>query len=210
LTRSSALPFGEPNGHRLPDLNIEDIIMTTTTKTRHVSTTFEPIDRTALEALAAKGKADPSAVRTVRCRTVAEGRRFRHLNYIRSLPAHVVDEPPQLLGDDTAPNPTEALLAALGTCVAVGIQANAVARGWTVRAIELELEGDINITSVWGTGDLSPKPLGLTAVRIKAQLDIDGASSAELDQLLAHAAAWSPVLNTVSNPVPVSVDRAGE
>jgi uncharacterized OsmC-like protein len=168
---------------------------------------FEPIDKAGLDALAQKGKADPTAVRTVRCKTVAEGKRFRHLNYIRNLPAHIVDEPPALLGDDTAPNPTEALLAALGSCVAVGIQANAVARGWTVRSIEIDLEGDINITSVWGAGDLSPKPLGLTAVRMKARVTADGATEAELDELVAHAAQWSPVLNTVKNPVPVSVVR---
>jgi uncharacterized OsmC-like protein len=132
------------------------------------------------------------------------------LNYVRTLPAHIVDEPPQLLGDDTAPNPTEALLAALGTCVAVGIQANAIARGYTVRGIEIELEGDINITSVWGTGDLSPKPLGLTAVRIKTRLDIEGASDAELNELVEHAAKWSPVLNTVRNPVPVAVGRLAD
>ncbi len=169
---------------------------------------FQIIDRDGLKALAEKGKADPTAVRTVRCRTVAEGRKFRHLNYIRNLPAHIIDEPPQLLGDDTAPNPTEALLAALGSCLAVGLQANAVARGWTVRGIEVELEGDINITSVWGTGDLSPKPLGLTAVRMKVHLDIDGATPAELDELVAHAAKWSPVFNTVRNPVPMSIARA--
>ncbi|SFM01848.1 OsmC family protein [Methylobacterium pseudosasicola] len=175
---------------------------------REIVASFETIDPGALNALSEKGKADPTAVRTVRARTVAEGRRFRHLTYVRNLDAHVVDEPPGLLGDDTAPNPTEALLAALGTCVAVGLQANAVARGWTVRAIEIESEGDINITSVWGTGDLSPKPVGLTAVRLKARLDIEGASAAELDDLIAHAAQWSPVLNTVQNPVPVTVVRA--
>lgn len=169
--------------------------------------TFEPIDKTALQVLANKGKVDPTAVRTVRCKTVAEGKRFRHLNYIRNLPAHIVDEPPALLGDDTAPNPTEALLAALGSCVAVGIQANAVARGWTVRSIEVDLEGDINITSVWGVGDLSPKPLGLTAVRIKAHVAVDGATASELDELVSHAAKWSPVLNTVQNPVPVTITR---
>ena len=170
--------------------------------------TFEPVDRDRLRALSEKGRAAPGVVRTVRARTVAEGRRFRHLNYVRDLDAHVVDEPPGLLGDDTAPNPTEALLAALGTCVAVGLQANAVARGWTVRAIAIESEGDIDITAVWGTGDLSEKPVGLTAVRLKAHLDIAGASEAELDALVAHAAQWSPVLNTVKNPVPVTLARA--
>ncbi|GJE27903.1 OsmC family protein [Methylobacterium organophilum] len=170
--------------------------------------TFEPIDRDRLHALSEKGRSDPSVVKTVRAKTIAEGRRFRHLNYIRNLEPHVVDEPPALLGDDTAPNPTEALLAALGTCVAVGIQANAVARGWTVKGITIESEGDINITSVWGTGDLSEKPVGLTTVRLKAHLDIEGASAAELDELVTHAAQWSPVLNTVKNPVDVTLTRA--
>lgn len=168
--------------------------------------TFQTIDHAGLKALADKGRADPTAIRTVKCRTVAEGKKYRHLNYIRDLPAHVVDEPPGLLGDDTAPNPTEALLAALGTCVAVGLQANAVARGWTIKAIKVDLEGDINVTSVWGVGDLNPKPVGLTDVRIKAHLDVEGASKAEVDQLVAHAAHWSPVFNTVKKPVRVAIE----
>lgn len=167
-----------------------------------------PIDRGGLMALADKGKADPTAVRTVKCRTVLEGK-FRHLNYIRTLPAHIVDEPPGLLGDDTAPNPTEALLAALGSCLSVGIQANAVARGITLYKLELELEGDINITSVWGVGDLSPKRLGLTAVRAKVHVEGD-ASRAALDELVAHANTWSPVANTVRNPVSLSVSLAAQ
>ncbi len=76
-----------------------------------------------------------------------------------------------------------------------------------MRGIALDVEGDINITSVWGTGDVAPKPLGLTAVRITAHVDIDGATPAELDDLVAHAAKWSPVLNTVRNPVPVENAR---
>jgi thiosulfate/3-mercaptopyruvate sulfurtransferase len=166
-----------------------------------------PIDNTGLAALAAKGKADPKAVRTLKCRTVLE-KRFRHLNFIRSLPAHVIDEPPQLLGDDTAPNPTEALLAALGSCISVGIHANAVARGIELYRVELELEGDINITSVWGVGDLGrDKVLGLTAVRIAVHLD-GNVSREELARLVEHADAWSPVANTVRNPVPVRVTLA--
>ncbi len=166
---------------------------------------FDEIDRDRLAALGAKGRADPGAVRTVRCRTVAEGKRFRHLNFIRNLPPHIVDEPPALLGDDTAPNPSEALLAALGTCVAVGLQANAVVRGFAVRHIGVELEADINITSVWGTGDLAPKPVGFEAIRLRVELDLEGASEAEKQELIQHAANWSPVLNTIRNPVDVTV-----
>lgn len=162
-----------------------------------------PIDKDGLMDLIAKGKENPKAIKTLKCKTVAEGR-FRHLNYIRNLPPYIVDEPPGLLGDDTAPNPSEASLAALGSCIAVGIHANAVARNITIRKLELELEADINITAVWGTGDISPKPVGFDAVRIKVDLDAD-APKADLDALVQHVKKWSPVANTFMKPVGVDV-----
>ena len=165
-----------------------------------IRTYLTHIDKDRLSALSEKGKSDATQVRTLKCRTVTENR-FRQLNYVRNLPAHVIDEPPQLLGDDTAPNPSEALLAALGSCIAVGLQANAVARGIKVASIEVELEADINITSVWGTGHIEPKPVGFTAVRAKVKLDAD-APRQTLEELVAHAVKWSPVAGTVRNPVP--------
>lgn len=165
-----------------------------------------PIDKAGLDALIAKGRADPQAIKTLKCTTIAEGR-FRHLNMIRDLPPYIVDEPPGLLGDDTAPNPSEASLAALGSCLAVGIHANAVAQGVTVQKLELQLEADINITAVWGTGDTSPKPVGFDAVRVKVTLESD-ATPAQRDALIAHAAKWSPVANTFTKPVGVNVAAA--
>ena len=38
-----------------------------------------PIDKQGLDDLIAKGKADPKVIKTLKCKTVAEGR-FRHLN----------------------------------------------------------------------------------------------------------------------------------
>lgn len=165
---------------------------------------LEPIDSAALATLAAKGQANPQSVVTLKAKTVCEGK-FRNLSYVRNLDAHVIDEPPHLLGDDTAPNPSEALLATLGSCLSVGLHANAVARGITLTRLELELEGDINVTAVWGVGDLDPmKKLGFTDVRVKVHLEGD-ATDAELQELVAHANAWSPVANTLRNPVDVSV-----
>jgi len=167
---------------------------------------LEPIDRAGLEALIAKGKADPGAIKTLKCKTIAEGR-FRHLNMIRDLPPYIVDEPPGLLGDDTAPNPSEASLAALGSCLAVGIHANAVAQGIVIQSLALDLEADINITAVWGTGDVSPKPVGFDAVRVQVHLQAD-APQGRIDALIAHAARWSPVANTFTKPVALDV-KAG-
>ena len=165
-----------------------------------------PIDKDGLDDLIAKGKADPTVIKTLKCKTVAEGR-FRHLNFIRSLPPYIVDEPPGLLGDDTAPNPSEASLAALGSCLAVGIHANAVARGITVFKLEIELEGDLNITGVWGTGDLSEKPVGFTDVRAKVTFEADMPRE-DIEALIAHSRAWSPVANTFSRPVNLEVSLA--
>jgi len=166
-----------------------------------------PIDKDGLDKLIAAGKADPKVIKTLKCKTVAEGR-FRHANYIRALPPYIVDEPPGLLGDDTAPNPSEASLAALGSCLAVGLHANAVHRGWTVRKLELQLEGDLNITAVWGTGDVSEKPVGFTDVRVTVDMECDGVSKEEIDALVAHVKQWSPVANTFTRPVNLEVAAA--
>lgn len=166
-----------------------------------------PIDKEGLGKLIESGKANPKAIKTLKCKTVAEGR-FRHLNYIRNLEPYIVDEPPGLLGDDTAPNPSEASLAALGSCIAVGLHANAVHRGWKVQKLELSLEGDLNITAVWGTGDTSEKPVGFTDVRIDVDMVCDGISKEEIGALIAHVTKWSPVANTFTRPVNLEIKGA--
>jgi uncharacterized OsmC-like protein len=163
-----------------------------------------PIDKEGLEQLIVTSKANPKVIKTLKCKTVAEGK-FRHANYIRNLPPYIVDEPPGLLGDDTAPNPSEASLAALGSCLAVGLHANAVHRGWIVNKLELQLEGDLNITAVWGTGDVSEKPVGFTDVRVKVDMACEGVPQSEIDALVTHVKKWSPVANTFTRPVNLEV-----
>jgi uncharacterized OsmC-like protein len=171
--------------------------------TNSTTTPLRPISKAGLENLAATAKANPNTIKSLKIKTVCEGQ-FRNLNYVRNLPAHIIDEPPGLLGQDTAPNPSEALLAALGSCLSVGIHANATIRGITLTKLELELEGDLNITGVWGVGDLSEKVLGFTDIRVKVDLEGD-ASREDLDALVAHANVWSPVANTLRNPVNLAV-----
>ncbi len=157
------------------------------------------------DSVDAEGESDPAAIRTLRCRTVAQGR-LRQLNYIRDLPPQPMmeDEPKGLLGETTAPNASEALLAAFGSCLSIGIHANALAQGIPIRALELALEADINTTAAWGTGDLHPKTIGFETIRVCVTLDAD-ASRKVLDGLVKHAVLWSPVANTLHNPVHLDV-----
>ncbi|MEL6786268.1 MAG: OsmC family protein, partial [Cyanobacteria bacterium J06607_15] len=160
------------------------------TVTAEVKMPLRPLDKEGLDNLVVGAKENPTEVKTLKIKTVCEGK-FRNLNYARDLPVQVVDEPPGLLGENTAQNPSEILLSALGSCLSVGIHANARAKGIELTKLELELEGDINITSVWGINDSSEAPLGITDVRIKAYIEGD-ASQEELAELVAHANQWSP------------------
>ena len=172
----------------------------------YVPSCLRPIDTDGLTKLGEAGKADPEQIKTLKSKTVLEGQ-FKNLNYIRGLDPIVVDEPPGLLGEDTAPNPSEMALLSLGSCLSVGIQANATARGISLTKLEVNLEADINITAVWGTGDVDPsKILGVREVRAFYDIEAPGVSREELDDLVKHATKWSPVANTYINPVPVKVE----
>ena len=182
--------------------------MSTTAETLSTSIEYlRPIDGEGLKALGEKGKANPDTVVTLKAKTVCEGQ-FRMQTYVRDLAPMLIDEPPHLLGEDNAPNPSEAVLATLGACLAVGIHANATARGIKLTKLELALEGDINVTAVWGTGDLDEaKTLGFSAVRVKVDAEGD-APQEEIDDIIAHSNVWSPVANTLRNNVAVEVSAA--
>ena len=60
------------------------------------------------------------------------------------------DEPVELLGQNTAPNPQELLMAALNACLSVGYAANAAAMGITVHSLEIETEGQLDLRGFLG------------------------------------------------------------
>jgi uncharacterized OsmC-like protein len=180
----------------------------TETQSNTTSATLRPIDCFGLDELATRGKTNPESGKvTLKAKTVTEGQ-FRNLTFIRDLQPVVIDEPPHLLGQNTAPNPSEAVLAALGACLAVGYMANASQRGINLGNISIEIEGDIDVSAVWGLGDTPDgKVAGFTAVRVKAHL-VGNASREELAEIVERANKWSPVANTLRNNVLVTATLA--
>jgi len=173
-----------------------------------VKTCIKPIDRDGLMAFADKGRANPGARGTMKVHTVADGQ-FRNLSYVGAHAPVVVDEPLHLFGQDTAPAPSEVLLAALGACLSVGIQAVATWKNVDLYKLELFLEGDIGNPAAWGAGgaDKQPADMGFQAVRVK--VEVEGNAPREvLDEIVRHANFYSPVANSYRNPVPMSVELA--
>jgi uncharacterized OsmC-like protein len=176
--------------------------------TRTVKTSLRPIDRDGLLGFAAKGCANPGAAGVMKAHTVCEGQ-FRNLTYIGKHAPVIVDEPLHLFGEDTAPAPSEVMLAALGACLAVGIHAVATWKQVKLTKLELHLDGDIGNPAAWGAGGAGKKPpeMGFQAVRVK--VDVEGeASREELEEIVKHANFFSPVANSFRNPIPMTVGLA--
>lgn len=112
------------------------------------------------------------------------------------------DEPPVLLGGNSAPNAVEAVLHALASCLAVGFIYNAAARGISVESLRFTLEGDLDLHAFLGLSE-TIRP-GYQAIR--AAIKVKAAAPREqITELWEYVRKTSPVFDIVSNPVPVSL-----
>ncbi len=112
------------------------------------------------------------------------------------------DEPPILLGTGTAPNAVQAVLHALGSCLIVGFVYNAAAHGINVEAMELSLEGDLDLHGFLGISeDVRP---GYQNIRVNCNVKCD-APRETVEELLEYAQRTSPVTDIVRNGVPVHI-----
>lgn len=115
------------------------------------------------------------------------------------------DEPPVLLGTNTAPNAVEALLSALAGCMTVAFIYPASAEGVKVESLEYMIDGDVDLQGFLQLSD-KVRP-GLQNIRVRAKIKAD-ASREKIQALLDYAAMTSVVMDTIRNPTSVSVELA--
>ena len=114
----------------------------------------------------------------------------------------VVDEPESLGGTDTGPNPVELILAALGTCQEITYRAYAAALGIPLEHVAVTLEGNIDLRGFFAV-DESIRP-GYQKLRGTVRV-VSSADEETLAKLQQAVNAHCPVLDIVSNPVPVEL-----
>jgi uncharacterized OsmC-like protein len=173
----------------------------TTTETKYLRS----IDRDGLLKFAQSGRDNPDRKGTNKVHTVMQGQ-FRSWSFVGDHNPVVVDEPLHLFGENTVPAPGEVALSALGGCLSVGITAVATERQVRLSRLEVFLEADIGNSAAWGAGgaDRKPNQMGFQEIRVKVIVEGD-ASRAELDDIVKTANYYSPVANTMRNPVPFSI-----
>lgn len=68
----------------------------------------------------------------------------------------IADEPLELLGGNSAPNPQELLMAALNACMMVGYVANAALHGIELKSVEIDTHGELDLRGFLGLDDTIP------------------------------------------------------
>jgi uncharacterized OsmC-like protein len=127
---------------------------------------------------------------------------------IRTREFHIEgDEPEQILGERTAPNAVELLLAALGSCLSVGYAANAAAMGIELDDLRFELSGEVDLRGFLGISE--DVRAGYEEVTVTTYVDTD-APEEELAELRERVEATSPLVDSIANEVPIETDLVVE
>lgn len=113
-----------------------------------------------------------------------------------------VDEPPALAGQDTAPNPVEYILAALGSCQEITYRLYADALGIPLNSVSVQLSGEIDLR---GFFNVDPK-VRPGFQRIDAEVFIDSpAPETDIVRLKETVDLHCPVLDILRNRTPVEL-----
>ena len=162
------------------------------------------VDLAAVGGLAQAVADEPATGATVWSASVEWKAAFRSEARIRDFAPIASDEPTGLGGTDTAPNPVEQLLAALGNCLAVGYAANASAAGIEITRLRIDVNGDLDLASFLG---VRPGHAGFSGITASVHLEAD-ADDAAIAALHRTVVGSSPVGHTLSADIPVAIDLA--
>ena len=109
-----------------------------------------------------------------------------------------VDEPFELLGENTAPNPQEMLMTALNACMMVGYVAGAAVKGITLESLEIETHGALDLRGFLGI-DASVRP-GYEAMQYIVRIKGDGAQE-DFQEIHETVMKTSPNFFNLSRPI---------
>ena len=101
----------------------------------------------------------------------------------------VADEPYELLGTDSAPNPQELLMSAVNACMMVGYVAQAAVRGITLTTCRIEMEGALDLRGFLGLD--ASVPNGYRQLDYVVTLEGDG-TRAQYEEIHEAVKATSP------------------
>jgi uncharacterized OsmC-like protein len=110
----------------------------------------------------------------------------------------VADEPHELLGANTAPNPQELLMSAVNACMMVGYIAQASVRGIRLESCTIETEGELDLRGFLGLDPTVPN--GYRHVDYTVTLKGDGTAE-QYEEIHKAVQATSPNFFNMAQPI---------
>jgi uncharacterized OsmC-like protein len=111
----------------------------------------------------------------------------------------VVDEPESFAGGGLGPNPLEAMLAGVGSCLAITAVVNAALLGVGIRSLRIDVRADVDLAGFYGMAD-EQRAFERLVCEVTLETDASPEQAAELTRL---AEARCPGLSAIRLPVPV-------
>lgn len=109
-----------------------------------------------------------------------------------------IDEPCELLGTNTAPNPQEMLMSAVNACMLVGYVAGASIRGIELESLEIETHGELDLRGFLG---LSEKVVpGYRQINYTVRIRGNGTRE-QFDEIHQTVMKTSPNYFNMANPI---------
>ena len=121
--------------------------------------------------------------------------------FVRNFSAIVVDEPPDLGGQDAGANPVELLLTSLGTCQAIVYSLYANLMGIELESVTVDVKGQLDIRGLFG---VDPSiPTGFQDITFETRIT-SRAGAATIHELSRVVEARCPTLDTLQRQVQVT------
>ena len=118
-----------------------------------------------------------------------------------------VDEPFELLGENTTPNPQEYLMTALNACIMVGYVAGAAVNGITLSKVEIETSGQLDLRGFLGI-DANVKP-GYDSIQYVVRIKGNGTPE-KFKEIHENVMKTSPNYFNISRPVRIDAELVVE
>lgn len=156
--------------------------------------------KNALAQLIATIEKQPQVANSVfRASSFSEADSFAVRSQIRGFTT-TIDEPLELGGTDTGPNPVEMLLAALGGCQEIVYRAYAAVMGLKIEKIEVHAKGYLDLRGLLNLADV---PSGFSQVSFTTKI-ISDEPEEKLKQLAEMVEKHCPVMDTLMREIAVS------
>lgn len=116
---------------------------------------------------------------------------------IRDFAPMAIDEPPELGGQDSAPNPVELVLAALGTCQEIMYSAYAAVMDIPLDSVQVNARGYLNLQGLFGLDESVPP--GYKRITFETEIE-SSADDDSLRKLIETVEKCCPVLDILARP----------